>query len=574
MRQTYASNKSKWLEGIILVGLFLAIILPRSFNLTTFTTIDEGLWLYRSANFYYALGQREFEYTHQSEHPGVTTMWAGAFGFLVEYPEYRGLGQEYYMNNGIEFHKFLQKTEKTEIDLIASGRRFMVLETTALLLLSFWMVRRIIGNFPAILGFFLLALTPFHIGLTKILHLDGLLTGFMFLSSISLTLYLWIEHKPIYLIISAAAGACSILTKIPGIFMIPFAGLLLFIKYLEEKPYCLKNLLTQIVFPLILWILVAILVFFLLWPAMWVNPINTLQDIYTRSTGHIEGEIVYLHNEEDQSLTPLDISWYPLTLLWRNTPVVFIGFFLAIIAFVLELGIFRQNTFKRFLTNYLLFILFFIITMGLGSQKSGRYLLPVYPPIILIATLGWLAILEIFRLWLQKRFSLTLTNIIQAVILICLVGLQLVETIRFHPYYHTYYNPIMGNPQQASKVLRFGWGEGLDQVATYLETKPNPEEISVMSVSALGPLSFFFSGTTIRMPKNELTAEFLNNLDYVVIYIQQWQLQYQSPLLTAVDNLEPEYIVTLNGLEYARVYNVIDFTIEDWEKFLSGKNKP
>ena len=64
-------------------------------GLERFVTIDEGLWLYRSANFYYALGQREFEYMHQSKHPVVSIMWAGAAGIHNKFPEYRGLGQEY-----------------------------------------------------------------------------------------------------------------------------------------------------------------------------------------------------------------------------------------------------------------------------------------------------------------------------------------------------------------------------------------------------------------------------------------------------------------------------------------------
>jgi hypothetical protein len=320
---------SKWLEWLALFGLLIAIILPRALDLTRYVTIDEGLWLYRSANFYYALGQREFEFTHQSEHPGVTTMWAGAAGYHLEFPEYRGMGQGY-MAGGKRLVKFLDTTEKTPIDLLAAGRRFMVLGTTVILLVSYWIVRKFIGFVPAIVGFYLIALEPFHIGLTNILHIDGLLSGWMLLSSTAFMLYLWKEPKRIYFLISAAAGACCWLTKTPGIFMIPFIGLLLLIKYLDEKPYRFKTLITHIAIPLVLWILIAIVVFVLLWPAMWVNSVNTIQDIVGKMTGYIEGRQRYYYDEDTQSLRPLGMGWYPITLLWRNTPGVLIGFILAV----------------------------------------------------------------------------------------------------------------------------------------------------------------------------------------------------------------------------------------------------
>lgn len=556
--------------GLVLTGFVIAMILPRGLDLMRYTTIDEGLWLYRSANFYYALGQREFEYTHQSEHPGVTTLWAGFLGFLVEYPEYRGLGQEY-MVNGIELHEFLKTTEKTEIDLLTSARKFVVMGTIILLLLSFWLVRKIIGDLPAILGFFLLALDPFHIGLTNILHLDGFLTGFMFLSSTSLILYLWKEKKPIYLIISAAAGAGSLLTKAPGVFMIPFTGLLLLIKYLEEKPLRLKNILSHIATPLILWLLIAILVFVLLWPAMWVNPVDTIQDIIGKMSGYVEGREPLIFDEEAQTLIPLGIKWYPLTLLWRNTPVVLIGLILALIAFALNWDILGKRATRQFAISLFLFAFFFLIAMGLGDQKADRYILPLYPPLIIISALGWVAAIEKFQAWLQKKSPPVSTKLVQAIILICLVGLQLVEIIRVHPYYNTYYNPLMGGPERVSRVLIFGWGEGLDQVAAYLETQPNPEDLTVLSVNAYGPLSFYFSGTTIQTPERELTPEFLKDFDYVVTYIIQWQFQFQKPLLDAVVHLKPEHTITLNGLEYARIYNVMGISETEWANLLPSQ---
>ena len=80
------------LDLISLILVILAIFIPRALELDRFITPDEHLWLSRSANFYYALGQRDFAATNQIYHPGVTTMWIGTAGILFSYPEYRGSG--------------------------------------------------------------------------------------------------------------------------------------------------------------------------------------------------------------------------------------------------------------------------------------------------------------------------------------------------------------------------------------------------------------------------------------------------------------------------------------------------
>jgi 4-amino-4-deoxy-L-arabinose transferase-like glycosyltransferase len=564
------NTQSGWQKWVVLGFLLLGITLPRLLDLNRFETIDEGLWLYRSANFYYALGQREFEHTYQSEHPGVTTTWAGTLGYLVEYPEYRGLGQGY-MFNGIELHDFLQSTGKTEVDLLASGRRFMVLGITILLLITFWMIRKIIGSLPAIIGFLLIALEPFYIGLTNLLHLDGLLTGFMFLSSASLILYLWKDSKPVYLIISAAAGACSLLTKTPGVFMLLYTGLMLLVKHLVEKPRSLKRLLSRIALPLLIWTFVAIIVFILLWPAMWVEPLTTLNDIYGKTFGYIQGKPRYIFDAETQSLNKLDWRYYPSSFLWRNTPIVLVGLVFALIGFVRRWGIFSQDNVRQFVVSFFLFSFFFLMAIMFADYISDRYILPVYPPLTIISALGWVSISEKVQNWYKNREKHAAGRYVQIIILISIICLQLIEAIRVHPYYYAYYNPLLGDPEKVSENLLLGMGEGLDQVAAYLETQPNAEKLSVMSINAYGPLSYYFSGTTIQTPRRELTPEFLSDLDYVVTYVLQWQIQFQKPLLDAVENLEPEHTVKLNGLEYARVYNVMNISEMEWADLLQAQ---
>ena len=73
MRQQY---KRKTI--LMLIGLYLMLLITRVVALDQFAVTDETAWVYRSANFYYALGQRDFAATYQNGTPGVPVMWIGA----------------------------------------------------------------------------------------------------------------------------------------------------------------------------------------------------------------------------------------------------------------------------------------------------------------------------------------------------------------------------------------------------------------------------------------------------------------------------------------------------------------
>jgi hypothetical protein len=104
--------------------------------------------------------------------------------------------------------------------------------------------------------------------------------------------------------------------------------------------------------------------------------------------------------------------------------------------------------------------------------------------------------------------------------------------------------------------MQIGLGEGLDQAARYLNTKPKPGQLRVISWYGDAPFAYFFSGSTINMPEDAVLSD-LTNADYIVIYYQQTQRQLPSPaVLEFFEAQTPEYTVSLNGLDYAMVYNL------------------
>jgi hypothetical protein len=529
------------------------------------------LWLHRSANFYYALGQREFEYTYQDKHPGVTIMWAGTLGFLVDYPEYRGMGQGYF--SPLDFHSYLDKVGKDPLELLVTGRAFVVLATAITLCIAFLITSQLVGEFPALIGFLFIAFDPFSIGLNTILHPDALLPSMMLLSSVSYIAYLTKERKPVYLVISAAAAAGSWLTKYSGLFLVPYVGLITIIDVVWKDARW-KERIKNIISPLLLWFLISAVLFAALWPTMWVDPLQTLSSIFNAfNSGFSSGgsSVPILLNGEVVFLANLNLSFYPLHTLWRSTPAVLLGAALAIIGMV---SIFRRRVQeRRVLFMLILFILFYVLGLSLGSLKANRYIGAVFPFLDLIAAVGWIAILDEFVGWLKGRYNLTNTKILRFVLVGVLIASQILLVVRIHPYYWAYYNPLLGGAKKAVEAIDVGYGEGLDQAARYLDAKPNASNLRVLSWYGTGPVSYFFSGEVqnmlIRSTWGYSNAKRLVESDYVVIYVNQWQRGMPKELIDTLNQVEPEYTVVIDGVDYAKIYKASDIPQEDWEKLIS-----
>jgi hypothetical protein len=194
---------------------------------------------------------------------------------------------------------------------------------------------------------------------------------------------------------------------------------------------------------------------------------------------------------------------------------------------------------------------------GLGSlsgKKSDRYLLPVHGPLILVATLGWFILLQAIQERLANRISQTKLRIGTIFLLGVIIFFQLLGVLQTFPYYFTYYNPLMGGNKKAPEVMMIGWGEGLDQAARYLNAKPDANMLRVQTWYHNGPFSYFFEGDTID-EDFDANLENLQEADYYVVYFHQWQrLRPSEEFISYIDQQDPEHIVYINGLEYARIY--------------------
>ncbi len=573
-----------WRIGLLLIFMLLVLWVPRGFNLDHFVTADEPKWLARSGNFYYALMNGELANTFTREHPGVTTMWAGTLGFLWRYPEYvwETPGP---LTDSTQIEQVLRANGVEPIDVLEGGRVFVVLIVVVTLVIAFLLAINLFGVWPVLLGFIFIALDPFLVGLTRILHLDGLMSSFMLLSVLGFLNYLNVSPKDIrgrnrwiYLTISGVAAGLSWLTKSPALFLAPFLVLVALLDYLwrsyRQRKFA-KEELWEMTKALVYWAIVGCAVFVLLFPAMWVTPYQVLERIIAEATtsasgGHtttvfFDGRLIsgdpaiptYPQKYKGNFYYPLSYlghRFYPLAYFWRVTPAVLAGLAALLVGLI---G--GKNDPKIRIRIWIigalgLFVILFMIFMDLGAKKFDRYLLPIFLPLDLLAGLGLVIVVR----WARDKFDNTYIKVFIPLLAGILIVLQILYTSVTFPYFLSFYNPLMGGGKKAQEVMMVGWGEGLDQAARYLNLNRESQDFKVLSYYPDGCFSYFFDGETIHAASEwDETSERLAYVDFVVLYIHQWQRQLPfSEMLDFFDELTPVEVITINDIAYAEIYDM------------------
>ena len=548
---------------LILLLLFLAAWVPRGLALDAFVTPDEPTWLYRSANFYQAIGRGDFAGTFQREHPGVTVTWMGALGFLQLLPNYaeEAPGQ---LGEG-QLEAWLRAHSTVEpLQLLVAGRRWIVLWIALLIVAAFFPLRRLFGAQIAVLAVLMLAWDPFLIALSRQLHLDGLLASLTLLALLTFLAWLHGGRQLRYLVISALATALAVLTKTPALVMLPAAGLLLLVEWVR----CVRagdGKAFRLWLAFGAWLALAALAVVGLWPALWVEPLHVLSSIVAGMRVHAAGHdsLNFFLGRATDDPGPL---FYPVAYLFRATPAVLVGLAAAALFGWRRRWPLDAPARRRSALGLVTFALICALFMTFGAKKFDRYISPVFAALDIVAALGLAGLANMILVrWRQPRsraapdqggrisdaqralgFGVALTAVL------LLHGLF--AAVHF-PYYFTYYNPLAGGSRIAPRVLLVGWGEGLDAAAAWLKQQPDAARMRVVSWYADGPLSYF-----LQPGQKALSFYFTSHLldaDYAVLYANQWQRGLPSPEL--VDYFlaqEPAHVVRSGGLELARIYDV------------------
>lgn len=542
-----------WIALLLLVIWGLLVRLPA---LDRFVTADEHAWLARSGNFYYALTRGDWAGTFQRHHPGVTVTWAGMIGYLFTYPDYAAdaPGQFGWLTEEIE--PFLRSQGHDPVAILAAGRAVSVVFIMLALAGCFLVARRLLGGWTAFLGMALIIFNPFHIAHSRFLHLDGLVSSFMLLAALAFLDHLNDpKHSRRTLALTIVASALAWLTRSPALFLIPFFGLLALLHVWRSPDHPWRPTISSLTIGGI----GALALFVLLWPAMWVNPIGSLYQVLTAAGDYAaEGHLKPTFFAGEIFAGDPGFWFYPITYLWRSTPITWIGLLMALVGAIWRVPPLDNRRVRWVVAMLLFYALTFTLFMNAGAKKFDRYLLPAYLPLELIAGAGWVVALNLAGRRGAQKGTLRLLPLTAASIVVA----QALFALPAFPYYLTYYNPSMGGAASAPEVMMIGWGEGADEAGRYLDGKPDAPNLRVASGYTNGPLSYFFRGQTLPLT-------FWQDADYAAVFVQDWQRQLPSRKAAAYfQQLTPEKTITLDGIDYARLYNMQDAPlpafVTDW----------
>lgn len=538
---------------LIYLTLFLAAFIPRVLALDAFVAPDEGKWIYRSAHFLQAFLKGDLAQmtsvaaTPDVEvlAPAVPTMWTGALGLATKY----WFSGEPKPTTLLDYLAAIpEATEKIPLDFYPWTRFPTVLLTSLAVLAFYFLLSKLITPGAALLAALLLALDPFFIGLSRVIHHDALVSIFILFSLLALLVYRCeaqklaptFKYPRTWLIISGIAGGLALLTKPTALYLAIFVGLFLVLE--NGLPRGLTGW-QRVTMAGLVWIFAALGTFVLLWPALWSAPVGTLAALLNRSANAADDSNNYaLLPALSAPLPELGFLFYPVNWLFKATLPVLIG----VVALLLGEGrgwfkqqpandLTPQNSSDLWLVKWLaLFCLLFLLLLIPTDTRDIRYFLPAALGLQILAAVG-IAVLA-------GRLAPAGLMLIGILLLI-----QLTLVIIYYPYFVDYLNPVAGGPWLGPKLVKIGSGEGLDQMGRYLEQKPNAQKLTV-ATSFWESFVPFFSG---RYTKPHYDEE----ADYILIYLRQIQNNNPFPeYWTYFSARMPEHKVTLVGLDYAWLY--------------------
>jgi hypothetical protein len=536
-----------WLAPIL---LFVIAFVVRDVRLGSFSWPDEVTWTARSIDFYAGLTQGDLTATHQSDHPGVVPMW-GYGGLLSLRALQRGdLAELYTMTT----ERALQDIP----DLLATEARWTVLVTSLTVVGIYLLLKRLLSPYVSFLAALLVALDPFYLVHSRVVHLDAILTSFMTLSALAMAVYLVHPTRKRYLVTSAAMGGLAFATKSPALVLVPLVlgGLILRVILYRDAPGgwaggSLGRRLGWAVLSTIAWLGIGWALFLAVWPASWLDPLNLTALVILGSrwgvvTSH---QFNYFLGQVTPTPGPL---FYLVVAPLRMTPLTLILGPLSVLLFVADLyRAWRYGLSARLavLAVGLALVFGYGAGMSLSAKQGDRYLAPIYPMLDVLAAVTLCALLN----WLGQRWRILADERRQFVAALVLSLLVALFWLPLAPYYGAYFNPLLGGGQTAAWAFPFGQGEGLDMAAEYLNQK---EDAGRLRVATFYPeeVQAYFQGDAISLRRKEWSKTWLFS-DYVVFYISQVQRELpDADLVNFFKDREPEYTARIGDVEFAWVY--------------------
>ena len=506
LRRSSEPSSTRSRAALLLLGLVIAAVafIPRAATLGEGFTVDEKLWVERSARFTNAVFDGDLARTAVSGHPGVTTSWVAGLAQRT-LPRDAGLRDRY------------------------TRARLGVVIASVLLLVVIWLLARaLVGEAAAATGAVVLALDPFLIGHNRVLQLDGIESLAMLGSVLALLGAVRRREDGRWLLVaSGVLAGLALLTRTL------FAGILVLV--------VLRVLLRDglgVWRRFALWAGVAVVVYVALWPALWVDPWSALSHIVSsnaRAADDAAASGFFLGRQ----ISPPGVVVYPVVAVLRLSAFAMP----ACIAAALWARKHRVSEPNAALAGtLLLFAAAFALFIGVGIKTADRYLLPSLVAIDLAAAV-----------WLTHVLS-SRRRVVAALAVAAALAVHAAPGLALHPYEIASYNWLVGGPATAEHALVVGWGEGLDVAARDLAARIDGADAVTVATTRLTGFEEFWPGTTIRIEDSSLVRPGARRPDLVLFYISSVQVGRVSEVWARFRDQTPYYELTINGIPYVRVY--------------------
>ena len=194
---------ARFAEVVFPLLLFVLALVPRIDYLVARSTT----WHARAGRFIEAVLSGDWENTLLAPHPGVTTMWlagiANRAGRLI-IPDFERLPLDQQMT----------------VELVP-----LAVVISLAIVLAYFLLARIFGRLAAAVVALLLALDPFHISISKTLHVDALMGVFVMISALLILVYIRARRagpQALHPVLSGIFAGLALLSKTPALFLIPF----------------------------------------------------------------------------------------------------------------------------------------------------------------------------------------------------------------------------------------------------------------------------------------------------------------------------------------------------------------
>lgn len=396
-------------RAITIATAVLAII-PRAVASGRSITIDEALWLDRSIGFGDALTRLDLAHASATTDglatmPGVTTMWIGTLARLVHGGDLASAGGLHLAQLGV------------------------ALVTAALIGIIVRLAWNWVGPVAATVAGVLLATEPFLVAHGAVLHTDELTALFGTITVIGVARLYGHGGTPItnptrWAILTGAAAALTILTKLSAGLYLPSLGLLVLIALVRGE----RRRETAIAAG------AAVAVIAILWPAIWADPGNQI-DLLRQSAELAETpHLTFFRGEATESPGAL---FYPIAIPFRMT-------LWFLIATVLLAPLAFLHARRQALVLGLVTIVGLAVLTA-STKTFDRYALPLLPMLALLVGIG---VDRVVSRGPAMRIAAGIAT----------VGLAL-HSLTPSPL--LYFNPMLGGPERVERTLIIGWGEGI-----------------------------------------------------------------------------------------------------------------